>query len=590
MQKKIFLYTMVVLAITLIISGFFTARTVEELYLSNIEEKLITQSYLLSEMLVADTKAKNVQDIEKKIIEIGHELHARITVIDITGRVLGETNYDPSTMENHLSRPEIQEALAGAVGRETRYSTTAATDYMYIAQPIYSENGIIGVVRISNPLKEVQTIVRGFHKNVVFALIPGLILSLLLVYRISIGITRPIKEIKDAAVDITQGKLDRSIYIESTDEIGELAKAIDFMAASLKDKLISIKDKNTKMEAILSSVVNGIIAVDSNQNILFINPMAQRMLDIHESDMVGRHLLEIIRNSKIDNMIKNILEDATHEENEITINYPEEKIFRLYSNAIKYPESESIIGIIIIIQDITEIRKLERMRSEFVANVSHELKTPLTSIKGFVETLKAGAIEDQETSIRFLNIIEDEADRLNRLITDILSLSELESRKTKTRIEFIHTTQKITEIMSMLQNQASKKDIKLTCDFGEQVGHLKGDPDQFKQMMINLIDNAIKYTPERGKVQVFAYNEESNVVIKIKDNGIGIPKEHIPRLFERFYRVDKARSRNVGGTGLGLAIVKHIAMQFGGKIDVKSTVGKGTEFIVTIPAEIDSLA
>ncbi len=590
MQKKIFLYTMSVLVITLIISAIFTGGTVEKLYLSNIEEKLITQSYLLSEMLSADTKSANIQSIQKEISEMGKKLHARITVIDTSGKVLGETNFDPATMENHLSRPEIQKAMTGATGMQTRYSTTAATDYMYIAQPIYYDASLVGVVRISNPLKEVQTIVRSFHKNIIFALIPGLILSLLLVYRISIGITRPIKEIKDAAVDITQGKLDRSIYIESNDEIGALAKAIDFMAASLKDKLNSIKDKNTKMEAILSSVVNGIIAVDSNQNILFINPMAQQMLDIHESDMVGRHLLEIIRNSKIDNMIKNILEDATHEENEITINYPEEKIFRLYSNAIKYPESESIIGIIIIIQDITEIRKLERMRSEFVANVSHELKTPLTSIKGFVETLKSGAIEDQETSIRFLNIIEDEADRLNRLITDILSLSELETRKIKTRFEVIQITQKITEIMSMLQNQAGKKNIKLTGDFGDEVGYLKGDPDQFKQMMINLIDNAIKYTPESGKVHVSAHNEGSNVVIKIKDNGIGIPKEHIPRLFERFYRVDKARSRNVGGTGLGLAIVKHIALQFGGKIDVKSTLGKGTEFILTIPAQTDHLA
>jgi two-component system phosphate regulon sensor histidine kinase PhoR len=583
-QKKIFLYTMSVLIITLIISGFFTARTVEQLYLDKIEEKLISQSYLLSDLLAKDTKEKNTAAIQAEIDKMGAKVDARITVIDSLGKVLGETDFAPNTMENHLKRPEMQRALAGMTDIQTRYSTTAKMDYMYIAQPIYAEGSIVGVVRISNSLKEAQSIIRSFDKNIIFALIPGLILSLLLVYRISVAITKPIKEIKNAAVDITQGKLDRSIRIESRDEIGQLAKAIDFMAASLKDKLSSIKDKNTKMEAILSSVVNGIIAVDSSQNILFINPMAQKMLDIHETNMAGKHLLQIIRNSKIDNMIKNILEDSTHEENEISINYPEEKIFRLYSNAIRHPDSEGIIGIIIIIQDITEIRKLERMRSEFVANVSHELKTPLTSIKGFVETLKTGAIEDYDTSIRFLNIIEDEADRLNRLITDILSLSELESKKIKTRIEVIHTTPKINEIMSMLQNQAGKKNIKLSGAFGEQVGDLKGDPDQFKQMMINLIDNAIKYTPEGGKVQVSAHREDCWVVIKIKDNGIGIPKEHIPRLFERFYRVDKARSRNVGGTGLGLAIVKHIAMQFGGTIDVKSTLGKGTEFILTLPS------
>ena len=364
-----------------------------------------------------------------------------------------------------------------------------------------------------------------------------------------------------------------------------MAKAIDFMAASIREKINSIKFKNTTMEAILSSVVNGIIAVDSHKKILFINPIALKMLNITEVDIVGKHLLHVIRNNKIDNMIKNILENRSYEENEITLSYPEEKIFRLYSNAIKHPERDGVIGIIIVIQDVTEIKKLEKMRSEFVANVSHELKTPLTSIKGFVETLKSGAIEDENASIHFLNIIEDEADRLNRLITDILSLSELETKRIKPRLERINTSDKISEIVSILQNQARKKDINLITTIAADVRNLEGDLDQFKQMLINLIDNAIKYTTEGGVVEVTANNLGNDVVIIIKDNGIGIPIEHIPRLFERFYRVDKARSRNVGGTGLGLAIVKYIAIQFESKIEVRSEVGKGTEFILTIPTK-----
>jgi two-component system phosphate regulon sensor histidine kinase PhoR len=578
---------MFVLLITLIISGVFTAQSIEKQHFANIEEKLVGEAYILSQVLSEDIVAINTEGIKTILKNVSNRLNVRITVLDIDGKVLGETSYDPSLMENHLQRPEIQKALKGDIGKETRFSNTMKIDFVYIAQPIYKDGSMVGVVRLSTPMKEIKGLIKSINGNLLIALIPGLLLSLLLVYRISISITKPIKEIKNAAVDITQGKLDRSINIISRDEIGELAKAIDFMAASLRDKMNSIKDKNTKMEAILSSVVNGIIAVDSNENILFINPMAQQMLNITEGDIAGKHLLQVIRNNKIDNMIKGILENRSFEENEITIKFPSEKIFRLYSNAIKYPDSDRIIGIIIIIQDITEIKKLEKMRSEFVANVSHELKTPLTSIKGFVETLKAGAIEDNDAAIRFLNIIEDEADRLNRLITDILSLSELENKKNKTKLEVINTSGKIMEIISLLQNQATYKNISISTNIHGDISELIGDNDQFKQMLINLVDNAVKYTPEGGAVEVAAYNQGSEVIIKVKDNGIGIPKEHIPRLFERFYRVDKARSRNVGGTGLGLAIVKHIIMQFEGKIEVHSEVGKGTEFILSIPIKAD---
>jgi two-component system phosphate regulon sensor histidine kinase PhoR len=586
-QKKIFAYIMTVLLITLMISSFFIARTIEKQNFANVEENLVSEATILSQVLSEEIQLDDTEYLKTFIRDISEKLHIRITVIDTTGLVLGETSYDPNQMLNHLQRPEIQEALNNKLGKEIRFSSTGNIDFLYVAQPVYRDGRIVGVVRLSTPIRDIKSIMKNINFNLIVALIPGLLLSLLLVYRITLSITRPIKEIKDAAVDITQGKLDRSINIIRNDEIGELAKAIDYMADSLKDKINSIRDKNTKMEAILSSVVNGIIAIDSNKNILFINPMAQQMLNITEGDVGGKHLLQVIRNNKIDNMIRDILENKGFEEKEITVNYPFERIFRLNSNAIRYPESDNIIGIIIIIQDITEIKKLENIRSEFVANVSHELKTPLTSIKGFVETLKAGAIEDNDTAIRFLNIIEDEADRLNRLISDILSLSVLENKKIKAIYEIINTADKIEEIVSLLQSQAVCKNINLNARVEADISKLMGDPDQFKQMLINIVDNAVKYTPEGGNIEVKAYNSGNDVIISVKDNGIGIPKEHISRLFERFYRVDKARSRNVGGTGLGLAIVKHIVMQFDGKIEVHSQIDKGTEFILSIPVKTD---
>jgi two-component system phosphate regulon sensor histidine kinase PhoR len=586
-QKKIFAYIMTVLLITLMISSFFIARTIEKQNLANVEENLVSEATILSQVLSKEIHLEDTENLKTFIRDISDRLHIRITVIDTKGLVLGETSYDSNQMLNHLQRPEIQKALNNKLGKEIRFSSTGNIDFLYVAQPIYRDGRIVGVVRLSTPMRDIKSIMKSINFNLIIALIPGLLLSLLLVYRITLSITRPIKEIKDAAVDITQGKLNRSINIIRRDEIGELAKAIDFMAESLKDKINSIKDKSTKMEAILSSVVNGIVAIDGNKNILFINPIAQQMLNITEGDVEGKHLLQVIRNNKIDNMIRDILENKDFEEYEITVNYPYEKIFRLNSNTIKYPESDHIIGIIIIIQDITEIKKLEKMRSDFVANVSHELKTPLTSIKGFVETLKAGAIEDNDTAIRFLNIIEDEADRLNRLISDILSLSVLENKKSKAICEVINTAEKIEEIVSLLQTQAVYKNINLNVKVEAGLSKLLGDADQFKQMLINIVDNAVKYTPDGGAIEVKAFNSGNDVIISVKDNGIGISKEHISRLFERFYRVDKARSRNVGGTGLGLAIVKHIVMQFEGKIEVYSQVDEGTEFIIRIPAKAD---
>lgn len=585
MQRRILTYFAVVLLISLSISGFITTKMVEKMYNNNVEEKLMAEADIMREQLVEYINANNLVGMQEMLHRINKNTNARITIIDTTGKVLAETNYDLGHMDNHLQRPEVQQALAGSVGKQRRFSTTMHVEFLYIAEPIYKNGKIAAVVRLATPLSELKSISRNISANTLFALIPGLILSLLLAYRFTINITRPIKQIKNAAVEITQGKLDTDISIISSDEIGQLARSIDYMAVSLKDKINSIKDKNTKMEAILSSVMNGIIAVDSSNHVLFINPVAHRMLGIKEEDITGKHLLQVIRNNKLDNLIRSILENGDVNDTELTITYPEERICKLYTNPIKYPDSNRVIGIIIIIQDVTEIRRLERMRSEFVANVSHELKTPLTSIKGFVETLKAGALEDREASERFLNIIEDEADRLNRMITDILSLSELENRKLKVNVEGIATKVIIKEVISMLQNQADKKQISLLYSVEEDISSLKGDSDQFKQMLINLIDNAVKYTQEGGTIEVTAHNEMKDVVIKIRDNGIGIPKEYIPRLFERFYRVDKARSRKVGGTGLGLAIVKHIVMQFNGKIEVHSEVGNGTEFTVTLPVK-----
>lgn len=587
MQRKIFFNIVIVLLLGVIICGILSARVAERNLVSNIEKSLTIESDLVRE-LVGETLISNREYIDKYINKIKQTTNTRITILDVLGNVIFDTDKDYSVMDNHSRRAEIATALKGEIGKSIRYSYTLKVDLMYIAQPIYKDGSIAGVIRMAKPLYEINDLLGKLYINIFIAVLAGLLVASLLGYRIAGKITRPIKEITYAAERISKGQFDKQINIVSKDEVGILVNSINNMASRLNETIMSLQDKNVKLEAIMSSVVNGIIAIDSSERVLFINPVAERILNISDNNVVGKHLLQVVRNNSIDNYLNTILRDKRFFNTEITIDGHSEKVLKFYANPIKQTDKSDIKGIIITIQDITELRKLERMRTEFVANVSHELKTPLTSIKGFVETLKMGDMENIQDNMRFLDIIEDEADRLYRLINDILSLSELEQRKIKTKKESISIEKSVMEVLSMLKGQSEDKNIGIFVNIKEGLKNLNGDSDKFKQMLINLIDNAIKYTPENGKVEVEAYNlsdetGRDNVVIKITDNGIGIPKQHIPRLFERFYRVDKARSRKVGGTGLGLAIVKHIVILFNGKIEVYSEVGKGTEFIIMIP-------
>lgn len=587
MQRKIFFNIVLVLLLGVFICGILSARIVKSNLVSGIEESLTIEAGLVRE-LVGESLISNSGDIDMYINKIKQTTNTRITIVDSQGNVIIDTEKDYSYMDNHSRRTEIEAALKGNTGKSIRYSYTLKVDFMYVAQPIFKDNNVIGAVRLSKPLYEINNLVKGLYTNVFIAVLIGIFAASFIGYKMSINITRPIKEITYTASRISKGHFDKRINIKGKDEIGILANSINDMAAKLDEMIMNLQDKNVKLEAIMSSIVNGIVAIDSTERVLFINPVAERLLDIADRDIVGKHLLQVIRNNSIDNYLKTILKDKNFYNIEITIDDPVEKVLKLYTNPIKKTYENDIEGVIITIQDITELRKLERVRTEFIANVSHELKTPLTSIKGFAETLKSGGMDDKQDAIRFLNIIEDEADRLYRLINDILSLSELEQRKAKIVEKEIKVEKTIKEVLSMLKSQSDKKNIELSVNVQEELENFTGDSDKFKQMLINLVDNAIKYTPENGKVWVEAYNQGEKesidkIVIKVKDNGIGIPKQNMQRLFERFYRVDKARSRKVGGTGLGLAIVKHIVILFNGEIEVESEVGKGTEFKITLP-------
>lgn len=582
MSKKIFLSLLYVLLIGFTISGILSYGTIRSTYNSVVEDKLISNTHLVVELITERLKDYGSENIDEYVKQIRAYNDIRITLIDSQGNVLADTYEDISKMDNHIDRPEVKKAISGNYSTERRYSDTIKADYLYYAIAArYQDNDII-IVRLSMPLNEIEMIIRKYLYNLLMAFVFGLVIALIIGYISTKKIVKPLSKITETSEEIAKGNFSIKLKINGNDEISKLAETINNMSQQLQYYINGLNTRNKEMEAILSSVASGIIAIDKDYRILFINDNAKKLLDIHDEELTESHLIYVLRNHYIHEYLSNAIENEAYKETEITLNYPEEKIIKLYTNPIIESNGLYTIGIIIVLQDVTKIRKLERARSDFVANVSHELKTPLTSIKGFIETLKEGAIKEENTALRFLDIIEHEAERLVELIDGILSLSELEGKKEKETKESFELSSAIDDVILMFKSKAESKGITIEKVIKENIGYIYGNKDQFKQMMINLVDNAIKYSMEGGNVTIKGYLEESKKVISIEDTGIGIPEEDLPRIFERFYRVDKARSRTgKSGTGLGLSIVKHIALSMGAEITVESKIGKGTKFKIS---------
>lgn len=584
MKKRIFTIFSILILIGVITTGAVSLSLVRLNYINSVEERLISNSKLISEVL----KSQNIEEIDLNNIAKSYskEIETRITFINKDGEVVGDSDIDIDSLENHKNRPEIAKAFENEIGVSQRYSESLGTSMYYVAIPFSYDSSPSLVVRLAVPLKDIAQYTRNLIKYILISALAGLFIAIILAVRYINRVTYPIVELSKATKSITQGNYGEKVYFESDDELGALAENFNIMSTELRENIRELSSSNTNLKAILKSMINGVIALDNNKRVMFINPAAEKMFQIREKDIKGKYLLEVIRNNRLDEDIERLLQSNVEGEIEIEINHPITKTMRVYTNPIKLAvDPTRKIGVLIIVQDVTEMRKLERMRKDFVANVSHELKTPLTSIKGFIETLKSGAAEKKELRDKFLNIIDIESSRLNSLIQDLLVLSDIENNRRKINKESINTNKAIFEVLEFLSELAKKKDIEIINKVNGNLPAIYGNRGWFKQMMINLVDNAIKYTPEGGKVIITAYTVDRNLIIKIKDTGIGIDKEHIDRLFERFYRVDKARSRRVGGTGLGLAIVKHIVIAFRGNIKVKSKLDEGTEFKISLPIE-----
>jgi len=585
MQRKIFFIFITLVLIGVLTTGIFALSLLRVNYINNVEDRLISNSKLIREFLY-NTNNLKVEKLDNIAHTYSNRINARITFIDEDGWVVGDSSADLDKLSNHKDRPEIREAFYGKTGVSQRYSETLGHEMLYVAIPFDKENYKLSIIRLALPLKDITTFNRTLYKYILISILAGLLVALMLGYRYVKSVTDPIRELTKVTKKIASGNFDEKLYLKSDDELGELSESFNIMSSKLKKTIEELQDSNTKTKAILTSMLNGVIALDNMKRVILMNPTAEEIFGLKEGEAKGKYILETMRNNVLDNLVQKLLKDNVISKEEIEIFHPEHRVLNIYSNPIKLSSNPNRrVGVVIIIQDITEIRKLEGMRKDFVANVSHELKTPLTSIKGFVETLKDGAADNKEVRDKFLDIIDIEASRLTSLIQDLLLLSEIENKNSMINVEKIDTNKAIDEVIQVMNEIAKHKDIEIVNKINNNLPNLCGNKGWFKQMLINIIDNGVKYTSKGGTVTVTAYSIGGKLIIKTNDTGMGIEKEHLSRLFERFYRVDKARARQVGGTGLGLAIVKHIALVFRGSIEVKSEINKGTEFVITLPLE-----
>jgi len=564
MKNKLMIYLLsTVIFLFIVITALFASIFNYE-YQQNLKNKL----EINNDMIISLLQSNNLKDPEKFFMENLVSAQLRVTYIDKSGKIIYDSAISGEVTENHNDRKEVIEARKNGSGFTVRYSKTTQENMIYFATAF----GDGFIIRSSMSLEIVNGLGSKYFKFYLVAIIFSVLMSIWFSLKISHILLKPITDLTFITSRISKGEFHRRAKTFSGDEIGELAKNFNEMADRLEFTLNEVTDKQNRLEAILQSMDSGVIAVDRNNKVIMINPYAKKMFGVTK-DIIGQNLLDNIRDFELEN----IFHKSDVDYKEIKILWPQERELRIKTADI-INRSEHI-GTVAVVQDITEVKKLEKMRTQFVANVSHELKTPLTSIKGFAETLKY--VDDADTKEKFLNIINEETERLTRLITDILILSHIE-QQTELKKEKVDVNKIVQDVYNLMKNTADIKEIHLSIE-QQEIKPLIGDADKFKQMIINLVDNAINYSETGASVCIGTQYKADKCILWVQDTGVGIAKEQIPRIFERFYRVDKARSRSKGGTGLGLAIVKHIVLKFNGKIYVESDLGRGSKFIIEIP-------
>jgi len=580
---KTYPYYFFIIVISLVLTSIIASREMRRMYIDELKDTLEAHARLINMNIRQDLVEHDYTDIDVQCKTFGQITETRVTVIDSDGTVLGDSNENPHVMENHGSRPEIARAFDGEVGVETRYSSTLQTTMMYVAVPVKESGNTIAVVRTALSIAAINSNLKSFYRNVTIGGIIIILLAAIIGSFVFKRFTRPIHELKNGAEKFAQGQLKSKLPITDTEEIATLANTMNKMAQQLDNRIDKIIEQRNEKEAILSSMSEGVITLDNEERIVGFNRAAANFFNLDFETAVGKPIHELARFSDLHDFVSQTFKSADRVEMEITLPGQNERYLQTHGSPLN-DASGTRIGVLFVFYDITRIKKLENIRKDFVANVSHELKTPITAITGSAETLLSGASENPDDNNRFLKMIAQNSDRLNNLVEDLLSLARLESETDTPRIHMVgsNIANILKSAVQACQSKSIAKGISVIINCDENL-EVNVNSSQLEQAVINLIDNAIKYSKPGKTVDIKVSKIENEILIAVNDQGCGIEKQHLPRLFERFYRIDKARSREAGGTGLGLAIVKHVALVHKGRVNVKSIPGTGSTFEIYLP-------
>ena len=580
---KFFLSYLAIVVFLFVVFYFFAAASIKDFHTVSLSAKMQNEARLVSRLLPLGVSGPALDQICR---DLEADLKVRITVIDLDGKVLGDSEETSLAMENHGGRPEILQALATGTGTSARYSTTVRHEMLYRAV-LEPENRRI--VRLSFPLGAVEEAERSIRQAILAGLLLFSGLGLVPILLFSRQLERRVDRMVDFSENVSRGSFPPPIDIAREDEFSVLERNLNAMSLAIQEKIRGIVGEKEKLDSILRCMNEGVLVLDSRGRLILSNQNAQKMFGLPYPAPAGASLMEVSRRPEMRKLVDEILAcdlSAKHFVQELSF---DGRWLGVTAAELRGADDKAA-GYILVFHDVTELKRLETMRADLVANVSHELRTPLTAIRGYAETLLQSPPADPKEAERFLDIIQRHSERLGRLIDDLLTLSDLESGKIQLNQEKIRPAQMIHRILEVFHERAAKKNVALSESAAADLPDIIGDSDRLQQLFINLIDNALKYTPEGGKIEVRAlpapaHDERHMVEIAVADTGCGIPEKDLPRLTERFYRVDKARSREMGGTGLGLAIVKHIVQAHRGRLQIESRIQKGTTVRVFLPAE-----
>jgi two-component system phosphate regulon sensor histidine kinase PhoR len=570
-----------VILILLAMTGLavYLSNLMRDAHLTDLQAQLTAEARLVGDTLASSfARDESSETFDPLAHHYADLLGARVTIIGADGTVLGESHEDRTQMDNHLYRPEVQQALAEGQGSSVRFSRTVGYDMMYVAVPVMAEGRVTGIARVALPLREIEANVARLRRAILSAALLAALGAALLAVLIAERIAQPVRQLTEVVQRMAEGDLSARLLPTTQDEVGTLTRAFDQMADRLQETITTLAEERSRLTAVLDNMADGVLITDSKGHVRLINPAAIQLLDTSEVDALERSFAQVVRHYQLIELWRRCRQTGEEQ-----IEVVELSLQGPFLQAIVTPlQDTEPRAYLVILQDLTRVRRLETVRRDFISNISHELRTPLASLRALADTLRDGALEDPPMAQRFLDRMDTEVDALTQMVQELLELSRIESGQVPFRMAPVAVADVVLPPVERLRPQAERFVLQLAVDLPSDLPPVLADEERIQQVVTNLVHNAIKFTPSGGEVTISAAVSKDEVVVSVRDTGVGIPADDLPRIFERFYKADHARSG--GGTGLGLAIAKHIVQAHSGRIWAESIEGRGSTFYFSLPA------